>query len=101
MERVDRTCSPRVSVIVPAFNAARDSGDALGSVFGQTFSDFEAIVVDDASPDETELSRAIAPFRGRVRYIRHAVNRGAAAARNTGLRGARGSLIAFLDADDL
>jgi glycosyltransferase involved in cell wall biosynthesis len=90
-----------VSVVVPAFNAARDIGEALGSIFRQTFSDFEVIVVDDGSPDALEMDRSIAPFRDRIHYIRHQVNRGAAAARNTGLRAARGSIVAFLDADDL
>jgi len=101
MQPTERAGSPRVSVVIPAFNAERDIGDALASVFRQSFSDFEVIVVDDGSPDGPEMDGAVAPFGSRIRYIRHTVNRGAAAARNSGLRAARGSLIAFLDADDL
>ena len=101
MQRTDRADSPRVSVVIPAFNAARDIGGAVESVFRQTFSDFEVIVVNDGSPDTGHLERAMAQRRLYIRYFCHETNRGAAAARNTGIRAARGSLIAFLDADDL
>jgi len=90
---------PAVSVIIPAYRASADIPDALESVFAQTFSSFEVIVVDDGSPDAAELEEAIAPFRDRIRFIRQ-TNRGAGAARNTGIRAARGPYIAFLDADD-
>ena len=90
---------PAVSVIVPAFRASRDIRVALDSVFAQTFAHFEVIVVDDGSPDGAELRAAIEPYRSRLQYIQQP-NRGAGAARNTGIRAARGRFIAFLDADD-
>lgn len=91
---------PVVSVIIPAYRASRDIGVALDSVFAQTFSGFEVIVVDDGSPDAEALEAAIAPYRSRLRFIVQP-NRGAGAARNTGIRAARGRYLAFLDADDV
>jgi len=90
---------PRVSVVIPAYRASRDIADALDSVFEQTFSDFEVIVVNDGSPDTAELEVALQPYAARIRYFTQD-NRGAGAARNHGLREARGSIIALLDADD-
>lgn len=90
---------PLITVVVPAYNRAATIGRALRSVFAQTFSDFEIIVVDDGSSDGTEA--ACRAFRHpAVRVLRHSANRGAAAARNTGLRAARGTYIALLDSDD-
>ncbi len=91
---------PCVSVIVPAYQVARFVGETLQSVFAQTFSDFEVIVVDDGSPDGPELDRVIAGFGSRVIYRKQA-NQGAAAARNTAIREAKGDWLAFLDGDDL
>jgi len=91
---------PIVSVIIPAHQAAGDIGDALDSVFSQNFSHFEVILVNDGSPDTPDLEAAIAPYQSRIRYIVQS-NRGAGAARNTGLRAARGKYVAFLDADDV
>jgi glycosyltransferase involved in cell wall biosynthesis len=92
--------APSVSVIIPAYNVADFIGETLASVFAQTFTDFEVIVVNDGSPDTEELERAIQPYRERICYLKQE-NLGASVARNTGLRAARGELIAFLDADDL
>lgn len=89
-----------VSIVVPAFRASRDITGALTSIFDQTFTDFEVLVVNDGSPDTPALERALAPFRTRLRYFTQE-NRGAGAARNVGIRAARGRFIAFLDADDL
>ena len=97
--RDDQPEGPTASVIIPAYRASAVIADALGSVFEQTFSSFEVIVVDDGSPDGEALRAAIARFRSRIRYIEQA-NRGAGAARNTGIRAARGRYLAFLDADD-
>lgn len=91
---------PTVSVIIPAFNTARYIAEALDSVFAQGFSAYEVIVVNDGSPDTLDLERALAPYQGRINYIWQE-NRGVAAARNTGLRAARGRFVAFLDSDDL
>ena len=92
--------APLVSIIIPAYNVAPFIGETLDSVFAQTFTDFEVIVVNDGSPDTEEFEPAIQPYRKRICYLKQE-NHGASAARNTGLRAARGELIAFLDADDL
>jgi glycosyltransferase involved in cell wall biosynthesis len=100
---IGATCesaAPLISVIIPAFNVAPYVGETLGSVFAQTFTDFEVIIVNDGSPDTEEFERAIQPYQERICYLKQE-NRGASGARNTGLRAARGDLIAFLDADDL
>jgi len=89
---------PDVSVVIPAFNAGRTITAALQSVFAQTFRRYEVIVVDDGSTDDTGLR--IAEVGGRIQYVRQ-TNGGPGAARNEGVRRARGRLIAFLDADDV
>jgi glycosyltransferase involved in cell wall biosynthesis len=91
---------PVVSVIVPAFRAARYIGAALDSVLTQTFTPLEIIVINDASPDTPELEGALERFSGRVRYLKRDTNGGPGAARNTGIAAARGEYLAFLDADD-
>lgn len=98
----DRAFPPRVSVVLPAWNAAPLIGLAIASVAGQTLSDVEVIVVDDASTDDT-AERAIAALS--ASGLGHAVirlerNSGPAAARNAGVARARGYYVAFLDADD-
>jgi len=90
-----------VSVIIPAYNRASFLKPAVRSVLDQTYRHLEAIVVDDGSNDDTEA--IVADLRKkdiRLRYIRHAVNRGAQSARNTGIQNAGGNLIAFLDSDN-
>jgi glycosyltransferase involved in cell wall biosynthesis len=89
---------PRVSVIVPAYNAADTIGQALESAFAQSFTDYEVIIVDDGSIDA--IDAAIAPYLDRVTLIRQR-NRGISAARNAGAASASGEYIAFLDADDI
>ena len=89
-----------VSIVIPAFRASGDIPDALASIFRQTFTDYEVIVVNDGSPDTADLERALAPHQSRIRYIVQP-NSGAAAARNTGIRASCGRFIAFLDADDV
>jgi glycosyltransferase involved in cell wall biosynthesis len=89
---------PKVSVVLPTYDAARFVGEAVESVLLQTFSDFELIVVDDGSTDETR--EIVAGYSDpRVRYI-YQENRGPAAARNAGIRASRGEYVVFLDADD-
>jgi glycosyltransferase involved in cell wall biosynthesis len=90
--------SPTVSVVVAAYNVAPYIGETLDSLVRQTYTAYEAIVVNDGSTDETE--RAVEPFRDRIVYVRQE-NRGPAAARNTGLRRARGRYVALLDGDDV
>lgn len=95
---------PLISVVLPTYNRREYIRESLESVLNQSFSDFEVIVVDDGSTDGTEevLRPYIDPALpgSRVRYIRQE-NRGAAGARNTGIRNARGTYIAFMDSGDL
>lgn len=87
-----------MSVVVTAYNHGRYIAETLGSVFQQTYPRYEVIVVDDGSTDDTP-SRVL-PFGDKVRYVRQA-NQGPAGSRNTGIRSARGDLVALLDGDDL
>jgi glycosyltransferase involved in cell wall biosynthesis len=84
---------------VPAYNVTEFIGEAIESVLAQTFTDYEIIVVNDGSPDTVALEAALAPYMSSIVYIKQD-NRGVSAARNTGIKAARGSLLAFLDADD-
>jgi glycosyltransferase involved in cell wall biosynthesis len=89
--------SPRISVVVPAYNREHCVADTIESVLSQTFTDFEIIAIDDGSSDRT--ADVLEKFGKRVHLIRQE-NRGVSAARNTGIRAARGNWIAFLDSDD-
>jgi glycosyltransferase involved in cell wall biosynthesis len=89
---------PLISVIVPAYNAEEFLAEAVRSIECQDYDPLEVILIDDGSTDGT--ARVAATLGQRLHYF-HQPNRGAAAARNTGLRLARGELITFLDADDL
>jgi glycosyltransferase involved in cell wall biosynthesis len=91
--------SPAVSVIIPAYCVAQYIGQAVNSVFGQTFTDYEIIVVNDGSPDTDELDRVLEPYRERIVYLNQQ-NAGVSAARNTAIRVARGRYLALLDSDD-
>ncbi len=91
---------PTVSVIIPAYKAAEYIGETLNSVYAQTFTSIEVIVINDGSPDTEDLERELARFPPSLRYIKQE-NQGAASARNTGLSAATGEFVAFLDADDL
>jgi glycosyltransferase involved in cell wall biosynthesis len=89
---------PKVSIIIPTYNRAHILGNAIQSVLDQTFQDFEIIVVDDGSTDDTreEVSR----FGEKVIYI-FQENKERSAARNNGMKHARGQYITFLDSDDI
>jgi glycosyltransferase involved in cell wall biosynthesis len=95
----DSEARPAVSIIIPAYNSAAYIGDALESVFAQTFKRYEVIVVNDGSPDTEDLERELRRFSQGVRYIKQP-NRGVAAARNAAIHSARGDRVAFLDSDD-
>jgi glycosyltransferase involved in cell wall biosynthesis len=92
--------SPLVTVIIPAYNYARYLPQAIGSVLSQTCPDFELVIVDDGSTDNTaEVVKPFLKADPRVRYT-YQNNAGLSAARNTGIRQARTPFLAFLDADD-
>lgn len=88
-----------VSVIIPAYNQSRYLGDAIQSVLNQTCSDFEIIVVDDGSTDDT--GRVAHQFDPAIVHYFYQENAGLSAARNTGIRNASGEFITYLDSDDL
>lgn len=89
----------RVSVIIPTHNRADLVSEAVASVLAQSFRDFELIVVDDGSSDDTV--EALAPYVSRLRLLRRESRGGVSAARNMGIAAARGEWLAFLDSDDL
>ena len=93
--------SPLVSVIMPAYNAEAYIGDAIRSVVAQTYANWELIVVDDGSTDKTR--KVVGEFSAREERIKYFAQQNGkqGKARNAGIRNARGSLLAFLDADDL
>lgn len=89
---------PKVSVIIPAYNRAYIINEAIASVLSQTFTDFEVLIIDDGSTDNTrQVIESIGDER--IRYF-HKDNGGASSARNVGLTKATGNFIAFLDTDD-
>ena len=92
---------PRISVIVPVYKVEQFLPTCVQSILGQTFADFELILVDDGSPDGCgALCDAYAEQDSRVRVI-HQKNGGLSAARNSGIAAAKGELLAFVDSDDL
>jgi glycosyltransferase involved in cell wall biosynthesis len=89
---------PYFSVIIPVYNRYHCVRKAIDSVLSQTFADYELIVVDDGSTDDTP--RVAEEYADRIRYLRRE-NRGVSAARNTGVTASTASWLAFLDSDDL
>lgn len=89
--------TPLVTVVIPTYNRALFVTKAIDSVLGQTFTDYEIIVVDDGSTDPTK--EILNGYVEKIRYI-YQDNSGVSAARNTGIRIARGEWVAFLDSDD-
>ena len=90
---------PKVSVIIPTYNRSNFLRAAVQSVLNQTFTDFDIVIVDDASEDDTQA--VVASFSDdRIKCIRHPLNRQIAATRNTGMVNSGGEYIAFLDDDD-
>ncbi len=97
-----RNPSPLCSVIIPAYNASRFIEDTVKSVIAQTFPEWECIVVDDCSTDNTfELVSAIAENEPRLRVIQNSENMRVAKTRMAGVAAARGKYVAFLDSDDM
>ncbi len=93
--------SDLVSIIMPSYNTAKYISDSINSVLYQTYKNWELIIVDDCSTDNTD--EAVKPFLSdnRIRYLKNEKNSGAAVSRNYALREAKGKWIAFLDSDDL
>ena len=93
---------PFISIVIPAYNAERWIGDAIGSSLRQRYNSFEVIVIDDGSTDETYsvALRYVDASGGTVQVLR-TVNEGSSAARNAGLASAKGKYVLFLDADDI
>jgi glycosyltransferase involved in cell wall biosynthesis len=90
-----------ISVVIPAYKRGYVIERAIRSILGQTYQDFEILVVDDGSKDDTEsVVASLSQEEPRIRYFCHDTNRGAQAARNTGAKAAQGEWIAFLDSDD-
>jgi glycosyltransferase involved in cell wall biosynthesis len=92
-----RTRTPRVSIIIPVYNGAATIDRALASVFAQTFTDYEIVICDDGSTDDTPS--VLARYGDKVRVVRQA-NRGLPAARNAAVAASRGELLALIDHDD-
>lgn len=89
---------PKVSIIIPAYNQGHYLREAIDSALAQTYPDFEVVVVDDGSTDNTsEVAHSYSDTR--VRYVSQE-NRGLSAARNTGIRNSYGTFLTFLDSDD-
>lgn len=97
-ESHELTMTPLVSVIIPTYNRAKFVVEAIESVLNQSFQNYELIVVDDGSSDGTR--QALQPYLSIIKYI-YQENAGVSAARNTGIRAAKGEWLAFLDSDDI
>ena len=92
---------PLVSVIIPTYNRSRLLGRAIASVLNQTFQDFEIVVVDDASSDDTlDVLNELSLQDSRIKVIKLDTNQGAQRARNEGIKACVGMYVAFLDSDD-
>lgn len=99
---MSKDTAPLVSIIVPVYNAASFLGETIQTVLCQTYKNWELILVDDKSSDESvDLIEEAQVKDPRIQLIKLSVNSGAAHARNVGLESANGQYIAFLDADDL
>ena len=95
------TSNPSVSVIVPVYKVEQYIKFCVDSILGQTFRDFEIILVDDASPDGSiALCQKLYGGNDKVKFVRHEKNLGLGAARNTGIKHAVGKYVYFVDSDD-
>lgn len=90
---------PTISVVIPTYNRANLVGRAIQSVLNQTYQDFEIIVIDDASTDDTDKIMILVNDK-RIKYIKNKKNIGGSESRNIGIKNAKGKYIAFLDSDD-
>ena len=93
---------PKVSIITPAYNASQFLSETIDSVVEQTFKDWEMIIIDDCSSDDTvSIATEYTKKDKRIKVVRNKDNCGVAATRNHGLDVATGEYIAFIDSDDL
>lgn len=93
--------NPAISVIVPIYNVEQYIKFCVDSILAQTFKDFEVILVDDASPDNSyALCQKLYSENDKVKFVRHEKNQGLGAARNTGIKHALGKYVTFVDSDD-
>jgi len=97
-----KTSNPLVSVLMPAYNAERYIGEAIESILNQTFDDFELVVVNDCSTDNTpKIIEDFAENDGRIRVLHNEKNLKLSRSLNRGIQVARGKYIARMDADDI
>ena len=88
-----------VSIIMPSWNTGRFIGESIQSVINQSYKQWELLIIDDGSTDDTD--KVVALFEDkRIKYFKNIENCGAALSRNRALREAQGEWIAFLDSDD-
>ncbi len=93
---------PLVSIIIPVYNSARYLNDTLNSVLNQQFKDWELIIVDDRSTDNSvEIMKRFSELDDRIFVIEHKKNSGVSEARNSGIKISKGKYITFLDSDDI
>lgn len=101
MDWLGKEIKGRVSIITPCYNGAKYIGETIESVLAQTYFDWEMIIVDDGSKDNSaEVIKKYCGMDGRIQYV-YQKNRGSAAARNNAIHRAQGQYIALLDADDI
>lgn len=99
---MSKTKQPLVSIVVPVYNAERFIRDTIASVQAQTYADWELILVDDVSKDDSvSIIKSLQKSDKRIKLIQSEKNQGAALSRNIGTKNAKGQYLAFLDADDL
>ena len=98
---MNKQTPPAVTIIIPAYNAEKTVETAVKSLLAQTFTDFEAIIIEDGSTDHTrEILKKLEASDSRIRVIYKDKNEGLSAGRNSGIRAAVGTYLGFLDADD-
>lgn len=88
------------TVIIPLYNKENHIEATLKSVLNQTFQDFEVVIVEDCSTDNSK-QKAVSIVSKKTRIVQHEVNKGLSASRNTGIHNANSDFLAFLDADDI
>ncbi len=102
MQERSAASAPQVSVVMPVYNGEKYLAEAIESILGQTFDDFELIIVDDCSTDgSAEIAREYAERDSRIKIVQRETNGGSADARNSGIAIATGEYIAAMDADDV